>query len=82
VDPVLDYLDTDDDGDTVSTLYETGHGMDEGSLDSDGDGAGDVEAGDSARDKVILDDGDIDNSNTGIPAAADYPVAFLQQIAS
>ena len=30
-----------------------------------------TQAGDSARDKVILDDGDIDNSNTGIPAAAD-----------
>lgn len=30
-----------------------------------------TQAGDSARNKVILDDGDIDNSNTGIPAAAD-----------
>jgi archaellum biogenesis ATPase FlaH len=30
-----------------------------------------TQAGDSARDKAILDDGDIDSSNTGIPAAAD-----------
>ncbi len=30
-----------------------------------------TQAGDSARNKVWLDDGDIDNSNTGIPAAAD-----------
>lgn len=29
-----------------------------------------TQAGDSARDKAILDDGDIDSSNTGIPAAA------------
>lgn len=29
-----------------------------------------TQAGDSARDKAILDDGDIDFSNTGIPAAA------------
>lgn len=28
-----------------------------------------TQAGDSARDKAILDDGDIDSSNTGIPAA-------------
>lgn len=30
-----------------------------------------TQAGDSARDREILDDGDIDSSNTGIPAAAD-----------
>lgn len=30
-----------------------------------------TQAGDSARDQAILDDGDIDSSNTGIPAAAD-----------
>lgn len=30
-----------------------------------------TQAGDSARDKLILDDGDIDFSNTGIPAQAD-----------
>ncbi len=29
-----------------------------------------TQAGDSARDKAILDDGDIDSSNTGIPGAA------------
>lgn len=30
-----------------------------------------TQAGDSARDKLVLDDGDIDFSNTGIPAQAD-----------
>ncbi len=35
-----------------------------------------TQAGDSARNKAILDDGDIDNSNTGIPAAADVLVGI------
>jgi hypothetical protein len=30
-----------------------------------------TQAGDSARNKAVLDDGDIDSSNTGIPGAAD-----------
>lgn len=35
-----------------------------------------TQAGDSARDKAILDDGDIDSSNTGIPAAADVLIGL------
>lgn len=35
-----------------------------------------TQAGDSARDKVILDDGDIDSSNTGIPGAADVLIGM------
>lgn len=35
-----------------------------------------TQAGDSARNKAILDDGDIDNSNTGIPAAADVLIGM------
>lgn len=30
-----------------------------------------TQAGDSARNRAVLDDGDVDNSNTGIPAACD-----------
>lgn len=35
-----------------------------------------TQAGDSARDKLILDDGDIDFSNTGIPAQADLLIGI------
>ena len=35
-----------------------------------------TQAGDSARDRPILDDGDIDSSNTGIPAAADVLIGL------
>lgn len=35
-----------------------------------------TQAGDSARGKSILDDGDIDSSNTGIPAAADVLIGI------
>ena len=35
-----------------------------------------TQAGDSARDKAILDDGDIDSSNTGIPGAADVLIGM------
>jgi archaellum biogenesis ATPase FlaH len=35
-----------------------------------------TQAGDSGRDKSILDDGDIDSSNTGIPAAADVLIGI------
>jgi hypothetical protein len=35
-----------------------------------------TQAGDSARDREILDDGDIDSSNTGIPAAADVLIGL------
>lgn len=35
-----------------------------------------TQAGDSGRGKSILDDGDIDNSNTGIPAAADVLIGI------
>ena len=35
-----------------------------------------TQAGDSGRDKAILDDGDIDSSNTGIPAAADVLIGL------
>ena len=35
-----------------------------------------TQAGDSGRDKLILDDGDIDFSNTGIPAQADLLIGI------
>ena len=35
-----------------------------------------TQAGDSARNKLVLDDGDIDFSNTGVPAAADLIVGI------
>jgi len=35
-----------------------------------------TQAGDSGRDKAVLDDGDIDGSNTGIPAAADVLIGI------
>jgi archaellum biogenesis ATPase FlaH len=35
-----------------------------------------TQAGDSARGKPVLDDGDIDSSNTGIPAAADVLIGI------
>lgn len=35
-----------------------------------------TQAGDSARDKLVLDDGDIDFSNTGIPAQADLLIGI------
>ena len=35
-----------------------------------------TQAGDSARDKSVLDDGDIDSSNTGIPGAADVLIGM------
>lgn len=35
-----------------------------------------TQAGDSARNKLILDDGDIDSSNTGIPAQADVLIGM------
>jgi hypothetical protein len=35
-----------------------------------------TQAGDSARNKLELDDGDIDNSNTGIPAQADVLIGM------
>lgn len=35
-----------------------------------------TQAGDSARDKPVLDDGDIDSSNTGIPGAADVLIGI------
>lgn len=35
-----------------------------------------TQAGDSARDKLVLDDGDIDSSNTGIPGAADVLIGM------
>lgn len=35
-----------------------------------------TQAGDSARNKAVLDDGDIDSSNTGIPGAADVLIGM------
>jgi hypothetical protein len=35
-----------------------------------------TQAGDSARGKAVLDDGDIDSSNTGIPGAADVLIGI------
>ena len=35
-----------------------------------------TQAGDSARNKLVLDDGDIDSSNTGIPGAADVLIGM------